>query len=244
VNSNPIVVRIEEKVGPRGVPDLADAYYKVTDAIDYALAHFAADFDTVCVDEMTALRRYAMYRGLEYNQKTRRSTTLKKLEDDDMFLPAVQDWGAEMSLIEQFCTGYTSILKHHGKHFLLAAHQRFLLEKPRNKDGEVLIGEPQVVKEVRPAVTGAQFPDTISALFDNVWRCERASGGEQTVYRLRCIGDEIIVAGTRHAGVLPAIIRRPNFLTILSHIKSGEPIKDVEPRKLAQPTPAPQPKES
>jgi len=241
VQANPIVVRIDEKIGPRGVPELADAYYAVTDAIDYALAHFAADFDTICVDEMTALRRFAMYRGMEYNQKMKRSTTLKKLQDEEMFMPAGQDFGTEMSLIEQFCVGYTQIAKSKGKNFLLAAHQRLIGEKPKDKDGNVIFGEEKIVKEIRPAVTGYQFPDTISALFDNVWRAERAGGGEGTVYRLRCLGDEMIVAGTRHAGVLPTVVRRPNFLTMLKHIRSGEPIKDVEPRKPAQiSTPQPQ----
>lgn len=236
VNADPIIVRIEEKIGPRGVPELADAYYKVTDAIDYALEHFAGDFDTICVDELSALRRYAMYRGLEYNQKTRRSTTLKKLQDEDMFLPAGQDWGTEMSLIEQFCVGYTQICKNNGKHFLLAAHQRIIGEKPKDKDGNILFGEEKVAKEIRPAVTGYQFPDTISALFDNVWRMERAGGGDGTVYRLRALGDELIVAGTRHAGVLPTIIRRPNFLKIVEHIRSGVPMKDIEVKPQPKPT--------
>ena len=229
VNSNPIIVQIKEKIGPRGVPDLADAYYHVTDAIDYALKNFAADFDTVCVDEMTALRRYAMYRGLEYNQATGRSKSLKRLEDEDMYMPGGQDWGTEMSLIEQFCVGYTTICKQAGKHFLLAAHQRKIGEKPKDKDGNPMFGEEKIVKEIRPAVTGYQFPDVISALFDNVWHCERAGGGDGTVFRLRCIGDEITVAGTRHAGVLPTVLRKANFQTMLKHIRSGEPIRDLDP---------------
>ena len=234
-SANPIVVSVREKIGPRGVPNLADAYYQVTDSIDYALANFPDDFDTICVDELTALRRFAMYRGLEYNQKTRRSQTLAKLEADEMFMPGVQDFGTEMSLIEQFCNGYANIAKQHGKNFLMAAHQRILAEKPKDSKGAVIIGELPIVKEIRPAVTGFQFPDTISAIFDNVWHAERASGGEGTVYRLRIIGDEVVVAGTRHAGVLPALLRSPNFLTILEHVRSGEPIKDV-------PSPRPQPK--
>lgn len=216
VGSNPIIVSIREKIGSRGVPEVADAFDHVCDAIDYALANFPNDFDTIACDDLTALRKFAMNKGLEVNQQTGKSQTKKNIVDKyDFIIPAVQDFGVEMSLIEQFLANYITITRSHGKNFIVAAHQRYTFG---DKKG---IGEAPVVKEVRPAVTGSQFPDTITALFDNVWHAERVSGGDSAVYRARINGDEITVAGTRHAGIFKTVEQDPNFLKLLARIRSA-----------------------
>lgn len=241
VGANPIVVSVREKLGPRGVAEVGDAYNMVCDIVDYVLDNLLNEFDFICCDELSAMRRFALMKGLDYNQQTGKSQTLKKSVAWDMIIPAVQDYGAEMSLIEQFCYGTIRKCKEAGKHFFVAAHQRYIMEKPKDANGNPLIGEPKMIKEIRPAVTGEQFPDTISALFDNVWRTERAGGGDKAVYRLRMYGDEQIVAGSRNAGVFPVVLRAPNLLKIVEHIKSGVPMKDLEvkPQPIKEPSNVP-----
>lgn len=219
VGANPTIVSIEEKIGPKGIPDAARAFDYVCDVIDYALATFPQDFDTICVDDLTWLRKFAMNKGLEVNQQTGKSKTLKTIvEKYDFIIPAIQDFGVEMSLIEQFLANYIDIVRRAGKNFIVAAHQRYVFEKAA---GEGIGGAPKI-REIRPAVTGTQFPDTITALFDNVWHAERIGGGAGagTVYRCTVHGDEQTVAGTRHAGVFETIERNPNFLEMLKRIRA------------------------
>lgn len=227
---DPIVVDIREKLGITGIPlaGIAEAFDAMCDAIDYALVHFLDQFDTIVVDELSATRRHALFKGLELSQKMGRSRTWDKVKTNEIVLPAGQDFGAEMSLIEQFLSGTISVCERAKKHLVILAHQRYLLEKPRDEKGNVIFGEPAMIKEVRPAVTGAQFPDTISALFDNVWHAEKVGGGDiGTAYRLRIYGDEIIVAGSRHAGVLPTVVVSPNFLEIVNAVRLGKPLMEL-----------------
>ena len=238
---NPTVVDIREKLGITGIPvaGIVEAFDLMCDALDYAFTHFAGDFDTVVIDELSATRRHALFKGLELSQQMGRSRTWDKTKQYEIILPAGQDFGAEMSLIEQFLSGTISMCERNGKHLLVLAHQRYLLEKPKDEKGNVIFGEPARIKEIRPAVTGAQFPDTISALFDNVWHAEKVGGGDQgTAYRIRVYGDEITVAGSRHAGILPTVIVNPNFQEIIEAIKLGEPLMDLRKKRGVKLTPA------
>ncbi|SRR6266576_1533779 len=235
-NFNPIVVDIREKLDVTGIPatGISEAFALMCDAIDYAFDTIGDQFDVVVVDELSATRRHALFKGLELSQSMGRSRTWDKTKLNKIILPAGQDFGAEMSLIEQFLTGTISICERAKKHFLVLAHQRYLLEKPRDEKGNPIFGEPAQIKEIRPAVTGAQFPDTISALFDNVWHAEKVGGGDQgTAYRLRFYGDEKTVAGSRHAGVLPTISINPNFMEILEAIRLGQPYEKLRKQRPA-----------
>ena len=231
---NPTVVDIREKLGISGIPvaGIVEAFDLMCDSIDYAFTNFVNEFDTVVVDELSATRRHALFKGLELSQQMGRSRTWDKTKQFEIILPAGQDFGAEMSLIEQFLAGAISLCERNGKHLLVLAHQRYLMVKPKDEKGNVIFGEPAVIKEIRPAVTGAQFPDTISAMFDNVWHCEKVGGGDQgTAYRVRVYGDEITVAGSRHAGILPTVIVKPNFQEILEAIKLGQPLMDLRKKR-------------
>lgn len=231
---NPTIIDIREKLGISGIPvaGIVEAYDLMCDAIDYAFNNFASEFDTVVIDELSSTRRHALFKGLELSQQMGRSRTWDKTKLYEIILPAGQDWGAEMSLIEQFLAGTISICERAGKHLLVLAHQRYLLVAPKDEKGNVIFGEPKVIKEIRPAVTGAQFPDTISGMFDNVWHCEKVGGGDQgTAYRVRVYGDEITIAGSRHAGILPTVIVNPNFKEIVEAIKLGEPLMDLRKKR-------------
>lgn len=216
VGADLIVASIREKVGPRGHVEIAEGFDLVCDVIDHALTTFPGDFDTIACDDLTALRKLAMNKGLEVNQATGKSKTKQTVANRfDLIIPAVQDYGIEMNLIEQFLSNYITIIRNAGKNFIVAAHQRYTFESKKG------IGEAPVIKEIRPALTGAQFPDTVTAMFDNVWHAERVGGGDKgTVYRAVIHGDEQTVAKTRHAGVFGTVEVNPNFTSMLARIRA------------------------
>lgn len=224
IGAKPLVVSIREKVGPRGIPEVADAFDLVSDVLDYTIAtpSLLDQVDTIACDDLSALRKLAMNKSFEVNFATGKSKTKAQGEKYDFLIPAVQDWGVEMNLIEQFFAYYPAKFKALGKNFLTSAHQRYTLEKPKNAKGEPMIGEPPIIKEIRPAITGSQFPDYVSGLFDNVWHAERVGGGDTgTAYRARIYGDEVTLAGSRNAGVFKTIEQDPNFLKMLARIRSA-----------------------
>lgn len=230
---NPIVTEVREKIGPRGLPDEAAAFDLVCDVIDYALKTFPSDFDHIAIDDLTSIRRLALFKGLDINQKTGKSKSQAAMDTYSAIMPVVQDYGSEMGLVMQFCAGYIDIAANAGKNLFVVAHERHYLEKPKNDKGNVQIGEPAILRKIRPAVTGVAFPDDVSGLFENVWHTEVAGSGTGTKYRLRLLGDEIIMAKTRLAGiwkgaVLPEVLDKqevarfphgPNLLQMLTDVK-------------------------
>lgn len=223
VGAKPIVASVREKIGDRGVVEgVAQAFDLAGDILDYAIKNMLDQFDTIACDELSSLRKFALHKSFDVNFETGKSKTKNQAEKYDFMMPAVQDWGVEMNLIEQFLEHYISKFKGLGKNFIVSAHQRYVLEKPKDAKGSPLIGEPPVIREIRPAVTGSQFPDTISGLFDNVWHAERVGGGDTgTVYRARVYGDEVTIAGSRNAGVFKTVEQNPNFLEMLKRIRAA-----------------------
>ena len=212
VGANPIVKVVEET-------DEAFAYDRACDIIDDYLKNRSDDFDTVVVDEATAFRRHAMWKGLSINKEENRSKSLDKAtrrgkDSRPIFLPTMADYGTEMNLTEWFVAQYTDILKRAGKHFMILAHERNVYKK----DGTGPNAQEHLYK-VRPGFTGKTLPDDIVAYFDNVIHMEKAGGGEQTVHRARMQGDDVIVAGTRHAGVFKTLEKDPDFLKFIKRIK-------------------------
>lgn len=216
IKADPIVVNIGEKINERGVVNDATAFDLMCDEIDKALTHIPAEFDTIVVDDLTAIRSYAMNKALEINSATNKSQTLKNIvERFDVIVPAVQDYGMEMTMIKWFLQSYTAIAKDHKKHLIVMAHERRTYEKGRN------IGDAPSLRKISVGVTGQTFPDEIPALFDNVWHSEAIGGGDNTVYQLRTQGDEILTAKTRQGGIFNVVEKNPNFLAMLQRLQDG-----------------------
>lgn len=216
VGSSPIVVRLREKLDSNGVP-LGKAFDELCRIIDYSLENLSDDFDNVLIDNATAIRRFAMIRGLSISKDLGRSKTKDTvLASYKMVIPAIQDYGMEMSMIEWFITTYIDILKAEGKNFILTAHQRLTYLKGDR------IGDAPVLEKIRPGFTGQTFPDDVPALFDEVWYAERVGSGAGAVFRCKTQGDEQIIAKTSHgAGTLAVIEQDPNFLKMLERMRSG-----------------------
>jgi hypothetical protein len=220
--SLPIVATISEVVNRKtGFFEKADAFDLVKRSIDWAMDHFPDRFDTIAVDDATALKAFAMNKGLELNEDFQRSKT-KAAASKEMnfgsFVPAVQDYGAEMDLIDKFVADTVDFCRTERKHFLLTAHERFTYKKMKDPSGKVM-GEE--IDKTRPGFTGRTFPDEITAHFDCVWRAEALRTGGGMIYRAQTQDRMNIKAKTRYPEVFPDPVVEPNFLKAIDKIKKS-----------------------
>lgn len=219
--SNPILLDPHETLNDAGIPDNAIALDTICTLIDEYLLKHSEHFDSIVIDDLTFLRKFAMFKALDINQALGKSKTKKEiLERFDVIIPAVQDYGVEMNIIEWFISTYVQITKAAKKHFIVLAHEKIFYDKPKT------IGEAGGVRKVGIAITGQAFPDTIPLLFDEVWHTETIGGGETTVYRVRTQGDEIITAKSRHGGTFNPtenIKHDTSLLQMFERIKTSQP---------------------
>lgn len=219
-NYNPITVAIEEQT-------TAAAFDAVGRTIDFMVDTRRSEFDIVIVDEMTAFRRAAMRKGLELSGIEKRSTTQAQTEQrvdlpPGFFFPKIQDYGAEMNLVEWWTATYTDDAKKQGYHLLVAAHSRNIYEKLGNKPND-----PEVLVKVKPGFTGKTFPDDITAYYDSVFYMQRSGKGTNAQHKLIIHGDETYLAGTRYGGVFKengrevSSITNPDFLKMLKLIQES-----------------------
>jgi hypothetical protein len=211
---NMIMVDIRER-NPEGI---AEAFDLVTDAIDYALANFPDEFDTIVLDEATAFRKFAMNKSMELNTESRTQGKKRSQRTEDFVKPDIGDYGTEMQMIEWFLGTYVPVFKEKKKNFLMLAHDRQLFTKAAK------IGDDPVLRKVQPGFTGKTFPDAVPAFFDDVWHAEQVGGGNNVVYRARTAGDEGQVGGMRHGGIFSTVETDPNFLHMLARIKAAQPL--------------------
>lgn len=210
-NPDPIIETITEEA----VPDKAIAFDRVCDILDVYLSKQLNDFDTVWIDDITALRRFALNKGLEVNQKLGKSKSRAIGKEYDVVVSTVQDYGIEMSLMEQFVIEYISICRSANKHLIMTAHERINFNAP------TAIGAEPTVSSIKPGFTGRTFPDAVTGHFDLVWHAEKLGGGEQIKYRARTVGDGSLTAHTK-IGVFPTILEKPNFLEVVKKIQEGK----------------------
>jgi hypothetical protein len=168
-----------------------------------------------------------MNKGLEIGHKLGKSMTKAKEETIGATIYAVQDYGAEMDLINKFTAAYSTIFREQRMNFIMMAHERITLVQPKNDKGVPIVGAESVVKDTRPGFTGKTFPDDIIVYFDEVWHFETVGSGDVIVYRARTSGAEDLTAKTRHGGIFKTIIKNPNVLKMLASIKSNVPYPEV-----------------
>lgn len=215
----PITTTIQEERDPKtNIFKAADAWDKVADAIDLALKHFPDRFDTITVDDASQLKTFAQNKGLEISASGGKSHTLKHARDQGAISLAIQDYGMEMALIEQFVAGTISLCKAHKKNFILTAHERLTYKKLKGPDGRV-VGEE--VEKIRPGFTGRTFPDDIARHFDLVWRMEVLQASPNNLYVATTEESNKINAKSRYPGVFDKREASPNFLQALVRIRSS-----------------------
>lgn len=209
-NVNPIVETVIEEA----IPDKAEGFDKVCDLADKFLDD--PEIDTLIIDDVTALRRFALNKGLEINQSTGKSQSLGTSRAKEAIIIAVQDYGIEMSLVEQFVITYAGLCREKNKHFLLIAHERVTYNKPAQ------IGGVATVNSIRPGFTGQTFPDSVTGHFDLVWHMECQGSGDRILYKARTAGDSALVAKTRWSGLFPVLVDNPNFLKVVQTIRENK----------------------
>jgi hypothetical protein len=210
-----IMVDIRE-TNPQGI---AEAFDRMCDAVAYALKKFPDKFDTIVLDEATALRKYAMNKATELNTGARKNSATRAKRTEAFMEPDIGDYKTEMQMIEWFLGNFTPQFKEAGKNFLMLAHERQVFQKASTIGGE------QTLKKIQPGFTGKTFPDTVPAYFDDVWHSEVVGGGTNVVYRARTAGSEMEVGGARHGGIFSTVELDPNFLKMLERIKQSNNLR-------------------
>lgn len=200
--------------------DISKGYLKNVTAFDMVCRVFddllTKPYQTVILDDCTALRRYAMNKGLTLNAASGKSSSLGASQLARVPLPAIQDFGLEMGLIEQFMSYYTEAFKDAKKNLILLAHERIAYNKSTK------IGDTPTVRKVSPGFTGQTFPDQVPAYFDCVWHSEVRRSGK-SIYQIRTSGDSILTAKTRQGGILDETIIDPNFLYLQKLLQLAKP---------------------
>lgn len=212
-----LLVRIPVPMNSYGMPTDWKHFDEICDAIDEGLDKYSDRFDTVVVDDGSALHRNAMLKALEVNDQLGKSNTKKTQTKWNTLAPAMQDYQMEMNLIDQFIAGTTTELKEKGKHFILTAHDRYTFKK-----GDKMGDQPELIK-VTPAFTGVdKNPDLIGQYFDNVWHTEVVGGGSQRAYRITTQGHERLTAKTRMAGVFKPLEMNLNWLDCIKRMQESK----------------------
>lgn len=209
-----IMVDIREQ-NPQG---MAEAFDMMCDAVDHAMKHFGNEFDTVVLDEATALRNLAMNKAMELNTEARSEGKKRGSRINEYVKTDIGDYGEEMKLIEWFLAQYVPIFKGANKNFLMLAHERQIFTKPAK------IGDDAVLKRVIPGFTGKTFPDKVPSYFDDVWHSEVITDAAgNAIYRARTAGNDMELAGARHGGIFSVVEPNPNYLKMLTRIKLSQP---------------------
>lgn len=208
---NPLVAT----VGYDDIQKSAEMYDKIKNIIDEALDKRSDEFDTITIDDGTAFKKSSMHKAIELNANTRNTKSLLKSRDQDVPIPDVNDYGAEMALTESFISQTCAICKQEKKNFILLAHERLTFKS--GKVGE----QPSLIKQT-PFFTGVdKSPDYITGYFDWVLHFSTIGGGTNRVYRCRTEGDSILTAKVRN-NTFPEIVISPNFLKMLEQHRSAK----------------------
>lgn len=214
----PIVATIREDRDPKtGLFTIAKAFDQVKNAIEWAMDKFPDRFDTIAVDDATQLNMMARNKGLELNEEFGRSQTLAKGKEEGGYVLAVQDYGAEMQLIDLFINETVGFCKKDHKHFILTAQERHVYTKKAvDASGKRF---EEVLDRIRPGFTGKTFPDEVTGQFDLVWHTEAVRTGQGTIYRVNTEDSKSIKARSRFPGLFPSVIPNPDFLATVAAIK-------------------------
>jgi hypothetical protein len=196
---NPFVIEIFEELAQEGfhIPTESQVYDKIYHVLDYAFKNYIDEFDFVSIDSLTTLSRASLLKALDVNATTRKSQTkINIVEKLNALLPAIQDYGTEMSLVQQLIDLLISNCKKYNKTLIVTAHERLMYAKNKATGVEDYNG-------IRPAVTGRAQPDNITQAFSNVWYMKRVGFG---VFRLYTQGDGEFLASSRNAGLFTDVI--------------------------------------
>lgn len=176
------------------------AFWRGLEAINQITNH--PDVKTLVLDSATSMSKAARNVGLVTSRKRSRSQTWQHAKEDHMALLAMQDFGAEMSALEQLFDGLMNV---RGKNIIVIAHDR----RESTKDG-LLTG-------VYPLLTGDRIRSQVARWFDDVWYLDANAQGRRI---LRCQPSGVLKSVGSRLG-LPAEIPDPDYDSIMSALRKG-----------------------
>ena len=222
IETNPFVVELHEELDEKRLPKKATLFNQLTRGIDWWLENRIDDWDTMVIDDAANTRKAAMFKGFEINQAAGLSKAWANTDQYEIPMPGIQDYGQEMKIMQWLVETYIEILESAGKNFLFLAHERYTYTKAKDAKGNVIVSDSDIISSIRPGFVGKTLPDDITANFDEVWHLTKIGMGEGGRVKLDCYGDAIILASTRHSGILKATELDPNFKDIMKRIKKSQ----------------------
>lgn len=202
-----------------GIFKEAKGFDDVTVVLDEIIAGKHGRYTKIALDDATFFSKLARNKAVEMNMQTNKSKTLSEARSTGVLNMSVQDYGAEMNVIDWFLFTYIPIFREHGIHFFLIAHEKISYNKPER------IGDPATIRSIGPAFTGQSFVDQVTAYFDLVWHVTRRSRLDkgkpviESAYRTETNG--IITAKTRYRGAFKDVIVNPTIPEIIALCHSG-----------------------
>jgi len=210
---NPLVIDVRES-GP--VSEGASAFNQMSGAISKGFLTLRDDFDNVAIDDGTMMNLHANLKAIEVAAEYRGSKTLGAAKKHNLVVLDVGDYNFQFALLHQFLTWLRDLCKEHNKHLIIAAHIREIYGKLSGPGAEAPL------RRVVPSFSGKTFPDSVVALFDNVWKFEVVSTAREPIYRAITIGNEMTVANTSMGGILDEKINNPHFLQLMKKLQEAK----------------------
>jgi len=224
VGTNPFVEEIHEELDKKRMPKKVTLFDQITEKFDWWLENRIDDWDTMVLDDIANTRKAAMYKGFEINKGAGLSSAWSNTVDaGGIPMSGIQDFGVEMRAMQWLLETYVEIMESAGKNFLVLAHERYTFSKSKNRKGEVIVGDKDIIDKIRPGFVGKTMPDDITANFDEVWHLTKIGMGDQGRVKLDCYGDAQILASTRHAGIFQSTILDPNFKDMMESVEKKVP---------------------
>jgi hypothetical protein len=183
------------------------AFNDVCDTIDKFNSEHDSDFDTIVIDDASALQYFAQNQALSINSDLQKSPGAAQSKKYGVNMMGLADYGAEKSLVDQFMRTYADDCKARGKNFIVIAHAKRDYGKPP------AMGQPGPLESIYPAFTGQ---NRIASYFDYVWYATVEQGKAIVVTE----GDNIIEARSRFAGIFPTRYFNPNAKDMTDALES------------------------
>jgi hypothetical protein len=224
VGANPILIRdsVQEYYKEDHSIDVSRkcAFDRLCQALDDALNDYPDEFDTVTLDDATVLdQQLAMVKGMLTAKEVLGATGFTKSQTHKVIIPDIGDYRESMKRTVWFLDTYIKILVAAGKNFLVLGHDRYTFEKPLDVKGNIIVGAPEVISNVRPGFVGKTLPDVIPGMFDEVWIMEKMISGGQTIHRIKTVADEKHLTNTTHAGSFKSMELNPNFIEMWKRLR-------------------------
>lgn len=225
-NSNPIIISIRENVDNYGLVSSAEAFTQTKEVLGSWLSdpEKLSTYDTIVIDDGTALSKFAGNVALEMTAAQRGSVTLATAKKGKTFpVKDVSDYGIEQGALEHFFSTYITKAQQMGKHFIMLAHERTIFTKRKKASGKIDLSQDPELKSIIPLFVGkdAFAPNVVPAYFDYVWRFSLATGASKPVTYMKTIGDSIIIAKTRDSGVFNEVEKNLTFPQVLERSKAN-----------------------